>query len=228
MPPLNDDANTKDAPPMTHRVLCVGYGDAIMTSDAQDMTKAMKSLFGRTAASGTVTLLKGCKATQSTMQAALDVMLMVDKEQEKGCNDDKDSDTTEHTSRPTRVIYFSCHGIREDDGTLWLLTDNGRQDDTGSINATALRAACRQSPANVLLVLDRCYAGTVAQNNFGKLSQKWCSHVPGLVVLASSGPDRATHYQAGARNSPMPAVLLRTLRSLGCHGNRNSGGPMSA
>lgn len=74
-------------------------------------------------------------------------------------------------SNDTLLLYFSCHGLKDDDGRLYFATSDTDMD---SLRATAISARfvnelvedCRSR--RVMLILDCCYSGAFAKGMLGK------------------------------------------------------------
>lgn len=171
------------------QALCIGCGAAIMERDATDMATALQAL-GHT----DVDLMTGRDVTQGNMRGKIASLL-------ENAPIDR-----------TAILFCSCHASYDPDGTLWLLPYEAltTQSHSLGLSVSELRLACLDSAANVLVILDCCYAGAIATDNLGKLSRKW-RNGPGRIFLTSSNEHDATFCSHRSRNSALTAVVLKNL-----------------
>lgn len=110
------------------------------------------------------------------------------------------------------LLFFSGHGIKGDDGTLYLSSKTTCKGPSGSLEAKTaipvdwIRNILNQSISNKqVLIFDCCFSGSLAEN----LIKKGSSDVDinyqlaglGRVILASSAPSQDSYQKPGMRLS---------------------------
>src|SRR5581483_1036915 len=68
------------------------------------------------------------------------------------------------------LLYFSCHGVKDDDGRLYFAASNTRRNrlDSTAIPADWIAKQMDHSPSNrIVLILDCCYSGAFARSMKG-------------------------------------------------------------
>ena len=162
-----------------------------MERDASDVAKTLRNI--PSYSSDEIRLLKGGRATAKAMNRSIDQLL-----------ENASSDST-------LFLFCSCHARYDPDGVLWLMPHKvpPQQDGLG-VNVADLRHRILECPSNVMVILDCCYSGAIAKNNFGRISKKW-RQGSGRIFLTSSGAHDPTYFSKECRNSPLTACLLRSF-----------------
>ncbi|MCA9239889.1 MAG: caspase family protein, partial [Planctomycetales bacterium] len=132
------------------------------------------------------------------------------------------------TPADSALVYFSGHGIRSDDGVLYLAPsdfDPDQPDRTG-VTVTWLREQLSGCQAAVkFLVLDACHAGTRdrfrATENLGAAFDK----VAGVVTLASSSEQQLSMVDPALGQSLFSYWLTQGIK---CHADSNTDGRVTS
>lgn len=118
------------------------------------------------------------------------------------------------------LLYFSCHGVKDDDGELYFAAANTK---TRRLAATAIaaefvnRCMSRSRSRRVVLLLDCCYAGAfergmVARGGSGVEIQERFEGRGRAVITATSAMEYAFEGDVLADSSnPGPSVFTRAL-----------------
>ncbi|GHJ38876.1 caspase domain-containing protein [Streptomyces sp. TS71-3] len=121
----------------------------------------------------------------------------------------------------TLVVYYSGHGMRDQDSADLYLALGGSRDNVGytAVAYQHLRTALRTARASrKIVVLDCCFSGRAARTLAGAKEVLAAeAAVDGAYVLTASPRDRLALAPDGERHTAFTGELLRVLR-FGVHG----------
>ena len=125
------------------------------------------------------------------------------------------------------LVHFSCHGVKDEDGELYLAARNtrlGRLDPTATSSTYLRREMDRTRAGSVVLLLDCCYAGAFSRGAGAKASavvdlRDQLAGRGRAVIAASSAVqfsfegDELTSVPGARRPSVFTGALVEGLRS---------------